>query len=305
MKTYIIGHKNPDTDSVVSAIVLAELENSLGKDYIAAVADKTNKETDFVLEKFGSKMPKPIPDTKKEVILVDHNELSQMSEKVRAEEIIGILDHHKLGGLSTLGPISVRIKPVGATSTLIAELFKEKRVNPSKKIASLLIAGILSDTLNLTSPITTKTDQKIIDELNAIADLNIYEFANQMFEAKSDLNGIPISEIVTKDYKEFKMGGMRVGAGVWETVSPKSVLEKKKEILEALRAKKDKEGLNLLFFGLVDILKKATYLFILGDEEKKVVEEVFKTKTKEEILELPGVVSRKKQIIPFLEKFLK
>lgn len=305
MKTYIVGHKNPDTDSIVSAIALEYLEGQLGKDYKAARAGEINKETKLVLSKFSTKELELISDGEKQVILVDHNEPGQIHENIKEEEIIGILDHHKLGGLITPSPISVKIKTVGSTSTIIAGKFFKKGVSPTKEIASILLCGILSDTLKFTSPTATDKDKKIAEELNKIAELDLDQVANEMFEAKSDISDITTEDLLSKDYKVFDMSGKKVGIGVWETVSPKTILERKEEIIEKLRELRDKDGLDLVYFASVDILSGNSDLFIADDEENNIAEKAFGQSASENIMHLEGVVSRKKQITPMIEGALK
>lgn len=304
MKTYIVGHKNPDTDSIISAIALSELEKKLGDDYIPARAGEINKETNFVLKKFGFEIPEFIPKDEKEVILVDHNEPSQIHENIDISEIKAIFDHHKLGGLSLSEPILVEIKPIGSTSTIITDIFQSKKVALSAEIASLLIAGIVSDTLNLVSPTTTEKDKEAVEFLNQIARLDIDRLSDEMFVAKSDISDTTTNELITKDYKVFDMKGKKVGIGVWETVLPKSVLERKNEILSALEKKKKSDELDLVFFAVVDIIKNSSILLVINRGEKRVAEEAFKVKIEDSLGKLPGIVSRKKQIVPAIEKVL-
>ncbi|PIZ01128.1 manganese-dependent inorganic pyrophosphatase [bacterium (Candidatus Howlettbacteria) CG_4_10_14_0_8_um_filter_40_9] len=304
MKTYIVGHKNPDTDSIVSAIALSELEKKLGKDYLPARAGDLNRETEFVLKRFGFEIPEIIPAGEKEVILVDHNEPSQIHENIKENEIKTIFDHHKLGGLSTNKAISIRVKPLGSTSTIIAKLFKDKNIEPSKEVAGILIAGIISDTLNFTSPTNRDVDRKMAEELNIIAGLNLDEFGTEMFKAKSDISGIDTRELISMDYKIFDMKGKKVGIGVWETVLPEVILEREQEILKELEKKKQSDSVGLIYFAAVDIINYKSSLFVVGDEEKVVAEKAFGVKVENSLAELEGIVSRKSQIAPPIETAL-
>lgn len=304
MKTYIIGHKNPDTDSVVSAIALAELEKVLGKDYIPAIADDVNKEAAFILDKFGFEIPKIISREEKKVILVDHNEASQISEDIKNEEIIEIIDHHKLGGLSTPEPIPVRIKPVGSTSTIVASLFKENNEEIDENIAKILISGIISDTLNFNSPTTTEEDKETAETLNKIANINIDELANEMFKAKSDLSGISSEELVEMDYKEFNINNKKVGVAVFETVDIEPSLERKDEFVEILKNKKEKDKLDYLIFSVIDILAKKAYFIAPNEIDEGLINKAFKLEKDNDKIFAKDIVSRKKQIIPAIEKVL-
>lgn len=304
MKTYIVGHKNPDTDSVVSAIALTGLEKKLGKDYIPAIADSVNKETEFVLRKFRFETPNLIPKEEKKVILVDHNEPSQISENIKNEEIVGIFDHHKLGGLSTPEPISIKVKPVGSTSTILTQIFKDKEIKIPEKTAEILLAGVISDTLNFNSPTTTDEDKKTAEFLNKIAALDINELAQEMFKAKSDLTGVSLEELIDEDYKLYDIKGKKVGVAVFETVDPSPALGRKEEVLKVLGEKKKNESLDYLFFAIIDILKEKAYFIASSEEDGKLISKALNVKNENGNVVSPGIVSRKKQIIPAIEKVL-
>lgn len=298
MKTYVVGHKNPDTDSIVSAIALAQLEG-----FEPVKAGKINKETEYVLDLCHLEEPGDLPKGEKKIILVDHNETAQMSENVNQEEILAIYDHHKLSGLCTREPITVWIEPVGSTATLISDLYNLRKKSPDQKTATLLIAAIISDTINLASPTTCDRDTKAIETLNKIAKINLDELVKNMFAVKSDISDISTKELLSRDYKVFEMNGKKVGIGVWETVNPKSILERKDDIITLLGQKKKEENLDRIYFAAVDIAKNESHIFIQGDEEKKIAEVVWGGQTKDQILYRPLIVSRKKQMVPPLEKY--
>lgn len=305
-KIFIIGHKNSDTDSVLASLTYTELKNKLGLKAQAVLAKGgLNKETQFVLEKFDTKPPVSDFEIKKDnqVILVDHNEPSQIDERVNIGEIVEIIDHHKLGGLSLPLPILVRIEPVGCTSTLIAKIFEENNLEVPKEMANLLICGILSDTLNFNSPTTTEEDKKIAQELNRTADLDLDKLSQEMFKAKSDLTGVSPINILTADYKTFDMSGKKIGIGVFETVDPNPALSLKDKLLSEMTKLKDKEKLDYIFFGIVDILGQKTHLLVPEGEE--IIKKAFKVEVEDQVAILDGVVSRKKQIVPPLENYFK
>jgi len=314
---YIVGHKNPDTDSIVSAVVMADYFKKIGKKSKALRVGKINKETKFVLNKAKIKLPSLVKNlSKKKVFLVDHNEAEQAGIGIERAEIFGILDHHRLGGMTTKEPIYVRIEPIGSTSTLVFNLFQEKKIQLKKNQAFLLLSGIISDTLKLTSPATTKEDRKAVEILAKISQTNINTFSQEIFKIRSDISGIKLKDLIFSDYKEYKEKDLTFGIGVHETMNPGIVLKKDKEILSTLETFKKDKKLNLIFFALVDILNKKTYFFLPGDKEKEIAEKAFKNrasngsegeeedevlfakKAKENLLLLPGVVSRKKQIVP-------
>ncbi len=304
---YVIGHKNPDTDTIVSALVWAEFKNKQGLKAKAAYTTELNNETKFVLKKFKVKPPKKIKSVKPtdKIIIVDHNVYTQAVKGAEAAEIIEILDHHYLGDFKTLKPIYCRVEPLGSTSTIIAKIFRENNKKPTKKQASLLLAGIISDTLLLTSPTTTKQDKETVKWLNKIAKIDLKKFAKEMFEAKSSIKGLKIEDIIFKDYKEFNFSGKKFGIGVWETVDAAPFEGKEEKIIKALSLAKKAKKLDLLFFGVVDIYKKMLYLYLLGDDERKVAKKAFSVETKDkQIVKIKGVVSRKKQMVPPISKNL-
>lgn len=305
-KLVVVGHKNPDTDSIVSALTAVDyFKNVLNIPAEAFRSGKLNNETKFVLETVGVKSPKLISlsDTQNTIALVDHNEIDQAFDELDFAKVSYVFDHHKLS-VQTEKPIFFRAEPLGSTASLIAKMFNEKNAKISKITAELLIAGILSDTLNMVGPTTTLEDKEIISSLNKIAQINIQDFADRMFTAKSSLEGISVQEIITLDYKAFKTGKFKIGIGTWETTLPESVNEKKEEIIEALKAKKENEKLDYLFFMVVDILKQNSYLYIISENEKGLAEKIFKSKIENDLMFLKNIVSRKKQIIPPLMKEL-
>jgi manganese-dependent inorganic pyrophosphatase len=300
MRTYVIGHKNPDTDSVVSAIALAFL-----RDCSPAVSGKINKETDFLLKKFGFELPPLLPDGEKRIILVDNNgNPEELAPGIEPTEIVEVVDHHKLGGLKIAEPIPVTIKTLGSTATIIFNLYQESSKKISKEMAGLMLGAIVSDTLKFTSPTTTRDDIKAAETLSEMASVNIDDLASEMFAAKSDISDVPTPELLRKDYKVFDMTGNKVGIGVWETTLPEAVISRKKEIMQSLEDIKKTDGLDFVLFGVVDILDTKTHLMLLGEPELQLIEKAFGAKAVEGVAALPGVVSRKKQLVPTLERAL-
>jgi len=302
---YTISHLNPDTDSVVSAIVWANFFKRQKKEALPATPNKINKETEFVLKFCKEKAPLILKSGKgKNLFLIDHGDLNQAVKDAKEGKILGVLDHHKMSGLETPEPIYYRAEPLGSTSTLIAKIFKEQNIKFTKKEARLLICGIISDTLNLTSPTTTQEDKKILEELVKISPLEVEKLAMKMFKAKSDISCFSIEEILTKDYKKFVFGKNKVGIGVFETLMVDKFFKIKDKILKGLKILKNKEKLDYLFFGVINILKKETILFLPSEKEEEIARKVFKFVEKEKnILLLPEIVSRKKQIIPPLSLY--
>ncbi|KKR18356.1 MAG: hypothetical protein UU65_C0002G0209 [candidate division CPR2 bacterium GW2011_GWC1_41_48] len=299
---YVLGHKNPDTDSIISAIAMADF---LGDGYMPARSGDLNKESLFVLNEFGIESPElPELNEVEGFVLVDHNQEAQMFDGLDKSKIEMIVDHHNLGGLALLSPIFIRIEPTGCTATIIYKLYKEAAREIPENIKKLLLASILSDTLNFSSPTGTEADKMVANEIARETSIKIDEFAAKMFKAKSDLTGMPISRVVSADYKEFEMGKFNVGIGVFETVDPAPALERKGEIVEAVRELQQEAGVDYIFFAVVDIVVDMAYLIMPTDKEKEVATAIFKGDLEDDVLKIPGVVSRKKQMVPSLQKYL-
>ncbi|MFH1451317.1 MAG: manganese-dependent inorganic pyrophosphatase [bacterium] len=298
----IVGHRNPDLDSVVSAIVCASLKRKMGEAAEAKIAGEVNKETKFVLTYFNQETPEVINDVSgKKVFLVDHNAATQAVAGLNEAELIGVIDHHCIG-IKTELPIFYRAEPLGSTSTVLAKLFKENGIAMDQQEAGLLLAGIVSDTLFFNSPTTTEQDKKIAVELAKTAKVNIEELADKIFDAKSDLTGVPIEKIVGGDVKEFESGNTKFGIGVFETARPQTARELDEKIFAEMESFKQKNRLALFFFFVVDILEKNSVLYLLAEKETRVAKQIFTAEIQGKIMFLPGIVSRKKQILPPLMK---
>lgn len=291
---------NPDPDSVLAAILVSRFGKKIfGFDVEPAIAGDINNETKFLLNLLKIDKPNKIEKiTDENVILVDTTEPGQILSGLTDVNLAAIIDHHNLGGLKSGKPILARIEPVGATATVIYKILKEKNIKIDKTSAILMIACIVSDTLNLTSPTTSLDDKRILKELNKIAKLDLKKFVKAQFAAKSSMEGIATAEIVSKDYKNFDMGKSKVGIGVWETTDTESINSKKSELMVALTAKKQAEKLNFVFFLIVDILKENSIMYVVTEAEKTLAEKVFGAKAENNEIFLKGIVSRKKQVVP-------
>jgi manganese-dependent inorganic pyrophosphatase len=302
---YLVSHKNPDTDSIVSTLVMKDFLKRSGQRVRACRTEELNKETSYVLNYLKEKAPTLIKNVAgKKLFLVDHNEIEHGGKGMEKAEIVGILDHHRLGGIETAGPVFSRIEPLGSTSTLVFKIFKERGFTINKRQAALLLAGIISDTLKFISPTTTNEDKKIAKELEKISGQNIDKLSKGMFRARFQSARINLKDLLTKDYKEFKLGKTVVGIAVWETPDTQGILEKKEKIINELKRMKKRRKVDLIYFGMLDIFKRECKLVLIDEEEKKVAEKAFFKKEKENIIYLPGVISRKKQIVPKLAKVL-
>jgi len=298
-KIIAIGHKNPDTDSALSAILVSKFAKKIfGVEVEAVIAGDVNNETKYVLEKLKIKKPRILKVIKNEiVVLVDTTEPKQIIDGLTEDNLMAVIDHHNLGGLKSSKPIFVRVEAVGCTGLVIYKILKEKNIKIDKTSAVLMITCIVSDTLNFNSPTTTIDDKKIFLELNKIAKLDVKKFVSELFSAKSSLKGISVNDIISKDYKEFDMGKYKVGIGVWETTNPETVNVQKDKIIQALIEKKSQARMDYMFFAVVDIIKNNSDLYIIGDEEEELAKNVFGI-AKDNIIFSKGTVSRKKQLVP-------
>ncbi len=304
--TYVIGHKNPDTDSVVSAIVLSDYLKSKKVKAVACVGGNLNKESKFVLSLAKERYPRKISSaSKKTFFLVDHGNLEESIEGMKADSICGVLDHHKMSGISTDMPIFYRCEPVGSTSTLIYKLFEESNIKLNKKQATLLLCAIISDTLKFNSSTTTKEDETIARKLSKLSGLKISELAEKMFKEKSDLSGMKPKEIILNDYKEYVFLKGKIGVGNHETTDISATEEIKEKLLNEMSKIKKEKKVDYLFFTVIDIINKDCYFYLESLKEKELIKKLFKGSTLEEkIIKVRGIVSRKKEIVPPLSKAL-
>lgn len=304
---HIIGHKNPDTDTICSAIAYQNFLIKQNTEAQAFALGELNKETQFILDEFGVQAPKQISELPQgaEIILLDHNEEKQSIDNINDLDIVEIIDHHKIK-LETDKPISIYIKPLGSSCSIIAEKYFNEVVEISQVIASILIAGIISDTLFFRSPTTTAIDKKLVEKLNEIAKISDLEkFSLEMFNAKSDLGDISTEKLIKLDYKIFNFDGDDYGIGVMETTNKNFALDKKDEILEKLKEIKKTDNLMGVFFVVIDILEEKSWTLCSGNEENELFTKLFKAEEQEGTLFVDKLISRKKQIVPTFEKHFK
>jgi len=306
MVKYVIGHKNPDTDSVVSAILYSDFLNNKDIEAKALMLGEANNETRFILEKFGFDMPVVVStlENESEVVLVDHNEKKQTIDNIDELIIDTIIDHHKFG-IITSGPVDIRAEKLGSTASVLAKIFEEQNYTLSKEQAGILISAVISDTLFFRSPTTTDFDKELVNKLNAIAQIeDLEEYSLEMFNAKSDLGDISTEDMIKLDYKEFELGGEKYGIGVFETTNTDFAMDRKLEIIETLQEIKEKDELKGILFSVIDILNEKNTTIISDEYEAEVLRAVFSGKEIESnIFELGSIISRKKQIVPALEKY--
>ena len=309
-KIYVIGHKNPDTDSICAAIGYAYLKNRLEpeKGFIAVKAGPINEETKFVLEHFGAQEPSLLRDAaNKKMILLDHNEKAQTANGTENAEIIEIVDHHETSDLGKEKADIFYQEIIGSTSTIIADKIFKSGVKMPKQIAGLLLSAILSDTVVFRSVTTTQKDKDIAAKLAEIAGINdLEEYGTKLKKAKADLSKKSVDEIIHGDFKDYDFSGNKAGIGQVEVVDLGEARARKKEIIEKMKEILEKENYNLFIFMLTDILNKGTDLLVVGENTDKVVQDVFNGKLEENSVYVEGMMSRKRQVAqPLREYFAK
>jgi len=301
-KKLIFGHKNPDTDSICSALVYADLKSKLGENVEAVRLGSVNGETQFVLDTFQVKAPRQVETVAnevKEVILVDHNERQQSANDIEQVQVVEVIDHHRIANFETSNPLYMRVEPVGCTTTILKKLYKENGVEIPKEIAGLMLSAIISDTLLLKSPTCTEQDVKAAHELAQIAGVDLETYGLGMLKAGADLSEKTIAELISLDSKEFQMGSAKVEIAQVNAVDVNDVLVRQEELEAALNAIIEKKGLDLFVFVVTDILNNDSVALALG-KTAQVVEKAYNVKLDANKAVLKGVVSRKKQIVPVL-----
>lgn len=298
---YVIGHQQPDTDTICSALVYAWLKQKQGADATPARAGELNPETRFILNRWGVETPSLLDDAATErLILVDHNEYSQAVHGARDAEIVEIVDHHRIGDVTTSNPIFFRNEPVGSTATILTHLYDEADVPIDSETAGLLLGGLLSDTVVLRSPTTTDTDRAVAERLAEIAGVDTEAYGKELLQQKSKIGEQSPREMVLGDFKEFEFGSHHVGIGQVETVEPAAVLDQRDAVLAAMDDIVDERAYTTLLLLVTDLLEEASTAFIAGDHADTVAEALDTTFTDQAAF-LPGVMSRKKQVVPPLE----
>jgi len=302
MSILVFGHKNPDTDTICSAIAYAELKGKLGKDVKAVRLGEVNEETKFVLDYFKVEKPELIESVSgKEIMLVDHNERTQTADGFEEAKVLELVDHHRISNFNVDEPLYVRMEPVGCTVTIILKLFKEHNLLPAPATAGLMLSAIVSDTLLFKSPTCTECDVKAGKELAEIAGVNVEEYGLEMLKAGTALGGKSEAELINMDMKIFEVDGSKIGVAQVNTVNEAELLERKEKLLVEINNIIKKEGLKFFIFAITNILSNDSTGIVAGDGNA-IIEKAFNEKIDNNLIALKGVVSRKKQIIPPLTK---
>ena len=306
-KVLVFGHKNPDTDTITSAIVYAYLKQQIGVDAEAVRLGEVNNETKFALEKFGFEAPRLIANVKDEaekVILVDHNEFQQSADGIEDVQITEVIDHHRIANFQTADPLYFRAEPVGCTATILNKLFKENGVEVPANIAGLMLSAIVSDTLLFKSPTCTEQDVKAGEELAAIAGVDAAEYGLAMLKAGADLSDKSLEDLLSLDAKGFEFGEYKAVVAQVNAVDIEDVLGRQEELVNLLNKNVADNGLDLFFFVVTDILNNDSTAVAVG-QVAEVAAKAFGAEIVDGRIALPGVVSRKKQIVPVLTDGLK
>ena len=305
MSVSVVGHSNPDTDSVTAAIAFANYLQSTGTDAKACMqiaAADLNPESKVVLGKFNLTAPEELTDAAgKDVALVDFSDIAQAPANIGDANLIAIVDHHKIGDITTGSPILFYNKPVGCTCTVLFEMYKNNNVELPKDIAGGMLCAILSDTVNFKSPTCTEEDKAAVAELLQITGVTDQDaLFMEMLKAKSSVEGVPAKDLIFRDYKDFDMNGKKVGIGQIELATLDQVADIRDNLYKAVQEVKA-EGRHSVLFMLTDVVKEGTDLMVVSDEPA-IIEGAFNAKLEGQSMWVDGMMSRKKQTVPPLQK---
>jgi len=305
-KRLILGHKQPDPDSICSALAL---QKYYGRGYEAVSPGPINDEVDFILKKWKVKKPRVIKKVspRQEVILVDHNEKEQWLEGINKENIIQIIDHHPLGDLSTNETIDFNIKPWGATATIIThDFYLTKNKSLDKKTAGLLLSAILSDTMNLRTNTTTVHDREMVSKLASVAEVEDWaKYGHELFKIRADHQGENPREMINLDYKEYGFGPVKIGVGQVLTSDWADLRLQKDKFLKEMDRKKEERDLEVIIVLLTNYLEKESLAWIIGSPRtRRAFQKAFRVEIEDYEALLKGVTTRKNQLIAPLQENL-
>lgn len=304
MTIQVFGHKSPDTDSTGCPIIWAWYLNEVkGTAAAPKLLGEPNTEAAFVIKRWGFEQPEIIADVENDapVVIVDTNNPAELPANINNADIQAIIDHHKLvGGLETKGPIDITIRPLACAATVIFDLMGDDAAKMPDAIKGIMLSCILSDTLEFRSPTTTDHDRQLAEKLAADLGINITEYASEMFAAKSDVSAFSDAELIRMDSKEFAVSDVKFRVSVLETTAPAIVLDRKASLLNSMVDVAKEDGVDHVLLFVVDILAEEATLLIQNDAVKSVAEKSFGATVTGDAVVLPGIMSRKKQIIPNL-----
>ncbi len=304
MTTLVFGHKSPDTDSTGSPLVWSWYLNDVkGVDAKPVLLGQPNTEAAFMLKRWGFDMLDIIEDVADDqpCVVVDTNNPAELPANINGADVQAIIDHHKLvGGLETKGPIDITIRPLACTATIMYDLMGDDAARMPDNIKGAALTCILSDTLEFRSPTTTDRDREVVAALAADLGVNVSEYAAEMFAAKSDVSAFSDAELIRMDSKEYEVAGKKFRVSVLETTAPEIPLDRKASLMETFKTVEAEDGVDQVLLFVVDILKEEATLLVPNDLVKTVAEKSFGATVDGDVVVLPGIMSRKKQIIPNL-----
>lgn len=301
-KILVFGHQNPDTDAIGAAIAFANLQNALGKEAEAVALGTPSEETQYALDYFKLAAPRVVTSAKGEttdVMLVDHNEFQQSISDIAELNILAVVDHHRISNFETANPLYYRAEPVGCTSTIVLKLYKEAKVEVPQAVAGMMLSAIISDTLLFKSPTCTQEDVVAAKELAVIANVDLEEYGLAMLKAGTNLSDKSVEVLVDLDAKSFTMGGKTVRVAQVNTVDLAEVFDRQEELETVMGQLNADENYDLFLLIATDILASDSELLVIGESIAN-VEKAFDVKLTNNRAFLPGVVSRKKQVVPQL-----
>ncbi|RHW46975.1 manganese-dependent inorganic pyrophosphatase [Bombilactobacillus bombi] len=305
-KELVFGHLNPDTDAIVAAIAYSQLQNQLGYETEAVALGEPNDETKFVLDYFDQETPRVIDkigDQVQAVMLVDHNEAQQSVPDIDTVAVTHVVDHHRIANFKTTSPLFYHAEPVGCTSTILWKMYNENEVQIPQKIAGLMLSAIISDTLLLKSPTTTDDDRQAVQVLADVANVDYQDYGLKMLKAGTNIAAKTAEDLIDADAKTFDMGGHNVRIAQVNVVDLAEALERQSEFEDAMKQSSQTNGYDLFLLAITNVLDSDTTMVVTGDNDLQTkVAKAFNHDIENSRLDLPGVVSRKKQIVPPLQQ---
>ena len=305
MTIKVFGHKSPDTDSTGSPLIWAwYLSEIKGTPAEAKLLGEPNTEARFVLQRWGFDQPEIIADVSAgdDVVVVDTNNIAELPASINEANVQAVIDHHLLqGGLKTKSPIEITIRPVACTATIMYDLMGADASRMPENIKGAMLSCILSDTLEFRSPTTTDADRAVAEKLAGELGIDIAGYAAEMFAAKSDVSAFADAELLRMDSKEYEVDGTKFRVSVLETTSPATVLARKDSLMDSMVTVAEEDGVDQVLLFVVDILNEESTLLVPNEMVKDVAAKSFGAEVTGDTVVLPGVVSRKKQIIPNLK----
>ncbi|MEM8803622.1 MAG: manganese-dependent inorganic pyrophosphatase [Pseudomonadota bacterium] len=305
MTIKVFGHKSPDTDSTGSPIIWAwYLNECRDTPAEARLLGQPNTEALFVLNRWELDKPEVLLDVTADdtCVIVDTNNIAELPDSINEANVTEVIDHHMLqGGLKTKSPINITIRPVACTATIMHDMMGENAAKMPPAIKGAMLSCILSDTLEFRSPTTTDVDRRLAERLAGELGLSIPDYAAEMFAAKSDVSSYSDAELLRMDSKAYEIDGTKFRVSVLETTSPSSVLSRKSGLVDDMAAVAEEDGVDQVLFFLIDILSEEAIFFTPNELTKTVAEKSFGVTVDSDMVSLPGIVSRKKQIIPALK----